>query len=116
MSLAGLWPKSGQQGSVLYKGDKGVHDATRPPAGGPAEAGGHMVSSLPSLDSARSHQSQKQINAVGVDAGVSSVIGALSTFYAFSNLHFYLPLFVYLSIFSFTFCFLQSFTRSLPKT
>ena len=59
MSLAGHGPKSesrhicliialiGQQGPVLYKGDKGVNDAARPPECGPAEAGSLPASSLP---------------------------------------------------------------------
>ena len=34
-------------GPVLYKGDKGVNDAARPPKGGPAEAGDLSASSLP---------------------------------------------------------------------
>ena len=32
---------------MLYKGDKGVNDAARPPAGGPAEAGVFSALSLP---------------------------------------------------------------------
>ena len=32
---------------MLYKGDKGVNDAARPPEGGLAEAGGLSTSSLP---------------------------------------------------------------------
>ena len=32
---------------MLYKGDKGVSDATRPPEDGPTEAGGLLASSLP---------------------------------------------------------------------
>ena len=59
MSLVGLEPKSGskhvclliaqtgQQGPVLYKGDKGVNVAARQHEGGPAEAGGLSVPSLP---------------------------------------------------------------------
>ena len=59
MSLAGLGIKSGprnvclliastgQQGQVLYKGDKGVNVAARPLEGGLAEAGGLSASNLP---------------------------------------------------------------------
>ena len=32
---------------MLYKGDKGVYDVARPAKGGPDEAGGLLVSSLP---------------------------------------------------------------------
>ena len=32
---------------MLYKGDKGIYDASRPPEVGPAEAGGLLASSLP---------------------------------------------------------------------
>ena len=39
--------KTGQQGPVLYKGDKGVNDAGRSPEGGPIKARGLSASSLP---------------------------------------------------------------------
>ena len=32
---------------MLYKGDKGVNNAARPPEGSPAEVGGLSASSLP---------------------------------------------------------------------
>ena len=51
---------------MLYKDDKGFIDATYPSKGVSAKAWGHKASSLPLLDSTR--QSQKQINAVGLDA------------------------------------------------
>ena len=38
---------------MLYKGDKGVNDAARPPEGSPAQAEGLLPSSLPLLDNAR---------------------------------------------------------------
>ena len=38
---------------MLYKGDKGVTDAARPPEHGPAEAGGISTSSLPVMFDAR---------------------------------------------------------------
>ena len=39
--------QTGQQGPVLFKGDKGINDAAHPSEGGPAEAGGLSASSLP---------------------------------------------------------------------
>ena len=68
MSLAGQGPKSGskhvcliiastgQQGPVLYKGDKDVIDAAHPPESGPAEIGGLSTSSLPVIFDARPAQ------------------------------------------------------------
>ena len=53
---------------MLYKGTKGVNVAAHLPEGGPAEPGGHTSSSLPLLDNACKHQSEQQINAVGLDA------------------------------------------------
>ena len=59
MSQAGHGPKSGsrhvcliiaqtgQQGPVLYKGDKCVSDATSPPEGGPVESRSLLALSLP---------------------------------------------------------------------
>ena len=55
--------KTGQQGSVLYRGDKDVNDAALSPEGGPAD--GLSTSSLLLLDNASLGQSQQQINAVG---------------------------------------------------
>ena len=49
---------------MLYKGDKGLNDAARPPESGQDEAGDFSASSLPLLDNARWSQSQQQINAV----------------------------------------------------
>ena len=58
MNLTVLGPKSGSRikcliiaftgsrGPVLYKGDKGVSDASRPPEGGTAETEGLLTSSL----------------------------------------------------------------------
>ena len=82
MSLTGHGPKSRtrhryqitayteQQSPELYKGDKGINDAVRPPEGGPTEAGDHSASVLPLLDNTHRGQSQQQINAVGVIPGV----------------------------------------------
>ena len=50
MSLAGHRPKSGSRHVgliILYKGNKGVNDAARPPKGGPVEAGSLSATSLP---------------------------------------------------------------------
>ena len=38
---------------MLYKGDKSVNDAVRPPEGDPNKAGGFSASCLPLLDNAR---------------------------------------------------------------
>ena len=38
--------KTGQQGPVLYKDNKSVNDAARPPEGGPAEADGRLPWSI----------------------------------------------------------------------
>ena len=93
MSLAGHGPKSGsrhvcliiaytgQQGPVLYKGDKGVNVAAPPAEGDSAEAGGRSASSLPLLDSAHKRQSQQQINAVGLDDRDADRYNAVHTGY-----------------------------------
>ena len=57
-----------QQGSVLYKRDKGVNDAVCLPEFGPAEVRDLTVSSLPLFDSARQRQRQQHFNAVGLTA------------------------------------------------
>ena len=56
---------------MLYKGDKGVSDAARPPEGGLSKAGGLSASSLPLLDNADWGQNQQQINVVGLVPGVA---------------------------------------------
>ena len=45
---------------MLYKGDKGVNDAARPPEGGPAEVGGLSASSLPLQDNVPSDTNAKK--------------------------------------------------------
>ena len=62
MSLAGHGPKSrssqvcliisktGQQGPVLYKVDKGVSNVARLSEGGQTESGAFLASSLPGMD------------------------------------------------------------------